>query len=503
MQLVTGLNEHSGGSFGGVLDMLSRSVEILASTSSLPDALAAIAALCTEQIADYCQIDLAADRTLGSASAMARAGALSNSAAALEIVESLVVGSQSFGTLRCWLASPQAATREVRQAIHIVALQLSIAVASRAGMLRERRIADRFQRALLPEQLPARGGIALSASYRPASAEAEVGGDWYDAFAMPDGRVALVVGDVAGHGLDAAVVMGEVRQAMRTATVAGQTPSAILEYVNDALHLRASSEMVTAVFAIYDPATSVLSFATAGHPPPILALSNGVVHQLPMGGIPLGCAPTLSCVTWTFTIPENALLVFYTDGLIENDRDIERGERELLGAVASLAKSPPQECAEALAAVIFSQTSNRDDAAILTLARHAGLPNPEYFFSATPVAAPLARAIVERALTTILLDPDRRFGALVAVGEAVANAIEHAYHGGESGLLRVAIEPGDGAVRITIEDYGQWRPFTPDDERRRGLALMSAFTDGVQIRSAQSATSVVLTVNYRSSTPSP
>jgi anti-sigma regulatory factor (Ser/Thr protein kinase) len=270
----------------------------------------------------------------------------------------------------------------------------------------------------------------------------------------------------------------------------------VLDYVNRIETLRESIGMVTAIFGVYDPAASTLSYAVAGHPPPLLALPDGLVRRLPAGGLPLGCATLLDCIDWTFTLPQGARAVFYTDGLTENDRDPIRGEKALLEAVRSLlcrGITEPADAHDPATAVqerVFRGAPNRDDAAVLILSREA--PVPRYLFSAVPIVAPIARAIVEREMAALQIDDERRFGVLVALGEAIANAIEHAYRGSLPGLIRLAFENEARQLIVTVEDFGRWRPFIHRDERGRGIELMHAFMDSVQILSTRQSTKIVL-----------
>jgi serine phosphatase RsbU (regulator of sigma subunit)/anti-sigma regulatory factor (Ser/Thr protein kinase) len=471
-----------------VLDLLVRVAEALATDPSAEEALPRIIKLCAERMGGQWTLDVLIESesfTIESGDVPADPGKI--------LREPLRAARGDLGRL-CWVReSSEECTSGDQQMLRLLALELAASLSGRAASLRERRIADSLQRALLPDHLPAVEGCAFSAAYRPASDEAEVGGDWYDAFTLPDGRIAISVGDVAGHGLGAAAIMGEVRQAMRTAAVAATRPSEVLERVNGAVRLRDAIAMVTAIFGFYDARTSVFSYAVAGHPPPILALPGRFARVLPLGGIPLGCSAKVGSPDWTFTLPEGALLALYTDGLIENDRDLEKGERQLIKAVRAVSAEPGDDYAEAIQNRIFDGAGNRDDAAVLTLIRRA--PVPGYVFSAVPTVAPLARAILERELMELPYDEEKRFGVLVAAGEAVANAVEHAYRGEEPGLIRLSIEREDGALVITVEDFGRWRSFVKREERGRGIDLMRAFSDGVQIKSRQESTSVVLRVD--------
>jgi anti-sigma regulatory factor (Ser/Thr protein kinase) len=225
--------------------------------------------------------------------------------------------------------------------------------------------------------------------------------------------------------------------------------------------------------------------------------------MLPEGSLPLGCADSLDTREWTFTVPEGGRVVFYTDGLIENSRDVIAGERQLREAVRDLLceetidGAGAHDPALALQQRIFGGVANRDDAAILTLSRKS--PVKSYVFSAVPMAPALARGIAAEKLDQLGVAGDVRFGVLVALGEAVANAVEHAYRGGEPGLIRLELAQEDTRFVLAVEDFGRWRPFVHREERGRGLAIMHALVDGVQIHSTRDSTRIVLKANLTES----
>jgi anti-sigma regulatory factor (Ser/Thr protein kinase) len=479
-----------------VLEVLVQAGRALTNHAELRDALAEFAGALVDDFGDYCEIDvfgLALERERFKVSA---GTALDSPDQRRRIVERIGDGRRTLGRITCTTASPDGFDDLTRKALQVLANELGVALGGKVLMRREHRVADRLQRALLPEHLPAMPGAQFHAAYRPASDEAEVGGDWFDAFVLADRRVAISIGDVAGHGLEAAVIMGEVRQAIRTAAVAADSPAAVLDYVNRIITLRESIGMVTAIVGIYDPETSRLSYAVAGHPAPIIALENGLVRRLPSGSLPLGCVESLECYDWTFTLPQGAHAIFYTDGLIENERDLINGEKRLAEEVRSLALEwrdrTPEAPDPALAVQerIFNGGFNRDDAAVLLLSRTN--PVPSYVFSAVPVAATLTRAIACDEMARLGIEKERRFGMLVAIGEAVANAIEHAYRGAAPGLIRIELAKQERQLLLSVEDFGHWRPFVRREDRGRGIELMHAFMDGVQIRSTRESTRILL-----------
>ena len=381
-----------------------------------------------------------------------------------------------------------------------LAVRIAVAIDSAQIYAREHHVADTLQRALLPENLPEHDRLLFDAAYIPGAEEAIVGGDWYDAFKLPDGRIALSIGDVAGHGLRAAIVMGEVRQAFRAAALNPKSPSLVLERANTIVNMRPNPVMVTAIFGIIDPATSTITYAAAGHPPPVLALPCTLVERLPTGGIPLGIADEIDATDWSFTIPPGAYLALYTDGLIEFSHDVLEGETLLVDALRAEVVTRTPKPAHALMGRLFEHRKNSDDcAALIVGADDAVQRNFTFDFSAIPLAAPIVRRSLQRYALRLGLTDDQTYALMTAVGEAVANAVEHAY-ADHPGTVKLRIEPTDTALAITIEDNGRWKQQQKRDERGRGLPLMRALMDGVEIRTNAASTTIRLTMTLTTST---
>jgi anti-sigma regulatory factor (Ser/Thr protein kinase) len=377
------------------------------------------------------------------------------------------------------------ATAAIDRAIadEIAARIASFVVVSHA-LAREHVVADTLQRALLPETFPNGDGVRFSAAYDPAASEASVGGDWYDAFPLPDGRIAVSIGDVGGHGLSAAVVMGEVRQAFRAAAVDVGSPALVLERANAIVNMRESPVMVTALFGIYDRTTSAFTYAAAGHPAPILATAEGKPVLLPGGGMPLGIEEKIGARDWTIPLPPGALLALYTDGLIELERDVVAGLENLCAAVGTEAAQPePLEDARAIHDRIFRERGSADDAATLAVRIDEAIPPIlALSFSAAPFVIPIVRDALRSWCIGMRLNEDDTFGILLATGEALANAVEHAYDD-THGIVRLRAAIDDDAITVAVEDQGRWKPPTVNDERGRGLPIMRALMDSVAIES--------------------
>ncbi|HEX5861918.1 MAG TPA: SpoIIE family protein phosphatase [Nocardioides sp.] len=182
---------------------------------------------------------------------------------------------------------------------------------------RTREIAEALQRNLLPDRTPRIPGMALAARYVPATADMEVGGDWYDVIQIRGGLIGLAIGDVAGHGPQAAAVMGQLRMAVRANAVQDPSPVAVMNGVHQLVSHLARPEMVTLMYLLFDPARRTLRFTNAGHPPP-LVLGGGEARYLE-GEVapPLGVTAEATFTETSLELPEGATLLLYTDGLIE------------------------------------------------------------------------------------------------------------------------------------------------------------------------------------------
>lgn len=226
-------------------------------------------------------------------------------------------------------------------------------------------IAATLHKAFIPK-LPSVPLVELSAKYLPASKDAMIGGDWYDAIEMPDGRILFSIGDVMGHGEQAAVSMSRARQTLLTLAHFETSPATILEKASRVLFAQ-HQPMTSAMCGFFLPYSGSIVYANAGHPPLIAVRHASGVELLPSSGPPLGTFDDAVYADETLDAHEGDMLVLYTDGVTEEDRDIDRGELRLLECIRSAAAVPPAGRAEHIAQHIFGETSPRDDAAILVL----------------------------------------------------------------------------------------------------------------------------------------
>jgi anti-sigma regulatory factor (Ser/Thr protein kinase) len=497
------------------LDLLAEASGLLARSFDLSATLPLVANLCIRKLAEYCAIYarteegavsfVEACREVGFHVAAADANAipdvLREHGFEAVVAAPLQGRNGTLGTFVVASRSRAAFNGTAQKLANVLALQLAGAMEQAMLFDRTYRVADRLQRALLPESFPPVRGAKFDAAYRPASSEAEVGGDWYDAFALTDGRVAISMGDVAGHGLEAAIVMGEIRQAMRTAAISEASPARVLEQINSVINLRNSIGMVTAIFGYYHPDVRELTYAVAGHPPPVITIAEGFNGFLPGGGVPLGVESRIDATDWTITLPPRSCIVFYTDGMTEFSRDVLAGEKRLLDASIRAFEHDPENPALALQERVFDAAANRDDAATLTLYCDDGPLPEEIRFTAIPLVAPIARSFLHRLCDQYALTSTQRFSLLTAAGEALANAVEHAYCHETPGELVLRTSADDETINIEVEDHGSWRPFQKRDERGRGIVLMHELMDRVRITSAQNKTVIRLVMNRQPEEP--
>ncbi len=236
---------------------------------------------------------------------------------------------------------------------------------------REQEVALELQRSLLAGALTAGEGVELGVAYRPAERGLEVGGDWYDAFWIEPGeRIGLVVGDVVGRGLTAAATMGQLRSALRALASTGFEPGALLEALSEFSRRHEVGQMATVAYVEVDVRLGSVCYACAGHPPPAIVAPAG-----PATFVWEGRSPPLDAHTqWTdrpqgsCELSEGAVLVLYTDGLIERtDRPLRTGLDQLLAELDRRAGSSPESVATALAAAATDATARPDDVCVLAL----------------------------------------------------------------------------------------------------------------------------------------
>jgi anti-sigma regulatory factor (Ser/Thr protein kinase)/putative methionine-R-sulfoxide reductase with GAF domain len=395
-----------------------------------------------------------------------------------------VLGVLHIGTLH-----PRVFTNDDVELLQVAADRVALAARSRLSD-RERSAAVSLQHSLLPGKLPLVSGIDFAARYVPGEAEG-VGGDWYDVFAMPNGSLCIVMGDVVGRGLRAAVVMGRLRSTLRAYAITSDDPANVLSLVDRKLQYFEPGEMATALMAVFDTTNDRLTISTAGHPAPVLAHPDGTasVLELPVDP-PLGVRHSQPRRVTELDLPRGSLLCLYTDGLIER-RTVSFDERlEKLREVVTV-DTPEAVCSNVMRRLVGADAP-ADDIALLVVRFEERAPGDPLDLHLPAVSSSLMH--VRTALRRWLRDNGAAESAVVdlvvAVGEATSNAVEHAY-GLEGGVFSVNVQLQDADAVVRISDTGQWRDPRGAD-RGRGTLIMQMTTDEFHVDRGPAGTEVVL-----------
>ncbi|MFI1654812.1 SpoIIE family protein phosphatase [Streptomyces sp. NPDC020472] len=352
----------------------------------------------------------------------------------------------------------------------------------------QRETALALQRAILgPSRLPE--GFAVR--YEPAVRPLEVGGDWYDTVPLSDGRIGIVVGDCVGRGLEAAAVMGQLRSACRALLLQNPDPAQVLMAL-DHFAVGVPGALCTTVFCgVLDPRTGSLTYSSAGHPPGVLTHPDGTTILLEEGrSTPLAIALGKDRPTGTCTVPARATLLLYTDGLVERRRvPLVHGIAEAGRAL----RDGRDTGLDALAGEVMARLApagGYDDDVALLLYR---LPTPlDVTFPAESGQLATVRQALRNWLDRCDLPPRTAQNALVAVGEACANAIEHGHRDSPGDAVRLRAEALGNELRLSVEDTGRWKRPDPGSHphRGRGVTLMRALMQQVTITPGPAGTTV-------------
>ena len=356
-----------------------------------------------------------------------------------------------------------------------------LAIANAKRYQREHQVAETLQRAFLTEALPVRPGMSLHGVYLPGSDDAEVGGDWYDAFTSGDGSLVVTIGDVAGKGVEAARIMVQIRQAIRIAAVTSNAPGEILAVTNAALLHDQPERYASALVAVFAPGDRTARYALAGHPPPLLRSSGGAVTRLASPGPPLGIDTRTVFEEHALTVAAGDTLLFYTDGAIEVLRDPTSGEVRLADLLASKALPYAADPAAFLQRVLAGVPLH-DDVAMLVL--RFGEGDVRWRFDAdNPRSAYAGKASFMSALRALggsaILDLE---ACELVFAELIGNSVRHA-----PGPLSLTLSHDGAATTLHVIDQGpgfDYRSSLPEDvwsESGRGLFMISALARSVRV----------------------
>jgi serine phosphatase RsbU (regulator of sigma subunit) len=261
----------------------------------------------------------------------------------------------------------QDVTEQRRAALAVLEARAAL-MSQTMELAEEHRIKESLQRAVLPARLPSVTGVELAARYLPADMPSLVGGDWYDAFCLPDGSLAVATGDVVGHDLDAAATMGQVRNALRAYAFSDDPPAEVLARLNRLITGLGDNGLATALFGRIDPAQRAFRWSCGGHPPPLLIGAAGPRLLSCPAGVMLGAVPSGRYDDARVAVEPGDLLVLYTDGLIERrDSDLDQGFAALADAAGDLHGRPAEAACAALMDRLLPDEEHEDDVCLLVL----------------------------------------------------------------------------------------------------------------------------------------
>lgn len=364
------------------------------------------------------------------------------------------------------------------------------ALANSAAYERERRTAAALQTGLLPQGVPQLRHGELAVRYLPAQGGPAIGGDWYDAIVLPDGRLGLAIGDVTGHGAEAAVLMGQMRTALRAYALEGSSPSVVVTRLNQLVLSLSEDAMATLVYVVLESNLGGGTFVNAGHPAPIRVTATGAEHLVTASSPPAGAAADTAFDEHPFTLEADDAFCLYSDGLVEErDQPLPEREQELLEALGTTAAAEVL-CERALAA-LRPQGAVDDDVALLILQTSAAAHGLKTSHVAAPERLGEARAALREWLTAIGASAAEIGEIQLAANEACMNVIEHAYDPQGSGRFMLEGHLDDQTVVLIVRDTGRWSEVRARG-RGRGLKLMEAVMDSVQLSFSSQGTIVVL-----------
>ncbi|MDA0182556.1 SpoIIE family protein phosphatase [Solirubrobacter phytolaccae] len=400
------------------------------------------------------------------------------------LVEDQVIGVLHVGTLH-----PRIFDAADTELLQLAADRAATAI-ERARLFHQRGVVEALQRSLVPEALPEVPGLELAARYRPAVRRGGIGGDWYDAFTLGRGGLALVVGDVMGHGIGAAALMAQMRTGLRAYALDGHTPAGVVDRLNRLLLTLGQRQMTTLTYVVLDLEREQVTLVSAGHLPPLVRAPRGETAVLAVdGGPPLGVSSVSTYRETTFDFPAGSTLLLATDGAVEvRGEGIEAGLerlRTLLAGAGDLV-----ELCQTVADGEVRGSPADDDVAVLG-ARLQLLPDTlRTTWPASAETLPAMRPLLRRWLGRWGAAEDEIYDIVVAVQEASANAVEHAYAPGAA-TYDVTAEHEQGVIRVVVSDRGSWRE-PRGTHRGRGISMMRALMESVDVTQDEQGTRVEL-----------
>lgn len=414
----------------------------------------------------------------------------------------LLSGSVVVGAVGLSFATDRAFPADEREFVLALVAQAAPALERAAAADERRMIAETLQNSLLPSRLPDLEHLALAARYLPGAHGTRAGGDWYDVIPLDGGRVAIVVGDVVGQGAQAAAVMGQLRSALAAYLLEGHDPAGALGHLDRFAHRVPGAAGSTVTALVLDPPSGRLTWARAGHPPPLLLGPGGARFLEDATGTVLAVRGRPPYVAGHAALAPGDTVVLYTDGLVERrDELVDDGLERLRRAGGRAYGLAPVALADALLAECLDAAAGHADDIALMVARLVPAPLEVDLPARGEELRPL-RGRIAGWSTLVGMDEDEAYDLQLTVGEAATNVTEHAYpphlFPSGPGRLRLVLAHHGDRVSVLVQDDGRWQPPAADPGHRgRGLALIRAVAQDVALEHGPDGTGVRFSVPTR------
>lgn len=408
--------------------------------------------------------------------------------------QGLVAVLSGAGDLALWLElrTPRWVSAEDRLLATVLIGHLSLALQHVRQFENARETSLTLQRAMLPPVEPPPG---FAVRYEPAVLPLEIGGDWYDVLPVGDHRIGIVVGDCVGRGLPAAAIMGQLRSSARALLITGAQPAWLLEQLDAAASLIPNAYCTTVFLAILDTESGVLQYSNAGHMPAVLAGPGPRPTMLltEAASVPLAVRRDEPRPQTTQLLVPGSTLMLFTDGLVERKHEpIDDGIDRAANVLVESSTLPVDAVADAVLRVLAPAAGYDDDVAMVVY-RHQQTP---IHLESSSTADQLV--VIRHRLADWLHAagiPEELAGDIVlVVNEACTNCVEHAYRERPAGRMLLEVSLADGEIHTRITDYGSWRTPAPGPRNGgRGLLLMKALSDTLELDTTPTGTTAVIT----------
>jgi PAS domain S-box-containing protein len=408
--------------------------------------------------------------------------------------QGLVAVLSGSGDVALWLElhSPRRVSAEDRLLATVLIGHLSLAMQHVRQFESARETSLTLQRAMLPPVQPPPG---FAVRYEPAVPPLEIGGDWYDVLPIGDHRIGIVVGDCVGRGLPAAAIMGQLRSSARALLINGAQPAVLLEQLDSAAALIPNAYCTTVFLAILDTESGIMEYSNAGHMPAVLAgpEPGATIMLTDAASVPLAVRRDGPRPRAFQALPAGSTLMLFTDGLVERKHEsIDVGIARAANVLAGNTTLPPDAVGEAVLRELAPAAGYDDDVAMV-IYRHQGGPLRIESESTAEQLAGIRRRLGDWLRGTGVPNSVGADIVLVA-NEACTNCVEHAYYGRDAGTMLLEADAVDGEIQLRVLDSGSWK--TPAAEPRnggRGLLLMKAISDAMEIQTTSAGTTVETT----------